>query len=66
MELEEGGWPRSGAVEMSADGGSDVMENAEAARQNAATSLCNGSVRVLERIRLLGHWAGVVVCEWEL
>jgi hypothetical protein len=66
MELEEGEWPRSGAVEMSADRGSDVMENAEAARQNVATSLCNGSVRVLERIRPLGHWAGVVVCEWEL
>ena len=66
-EMEEGGWPRTGAMEMPAGGHSDVVENAEAALRSAVTALRNGSVRVLEafwrtevskvleRIRPLGH-----------
>jgi hypothetical protein len=44
MKIEEGGRPRSGAVEMPVGGHSDVVENAEAAWWSAVTALRNGSV----------------------
>jgi len=47
-EMEEGGRPRSGPMEMQSGGHSNVMENTEAARRSAATALWNGSVQVLE------------------
>jgi hypothetical protein len=71
VEMEKGGRPRSGAVEMPASEHSDVMENIEASaaecRHGAAERKClsvgslleNESTRVLEMIRLLGRWAGV-------
>ena len=78
MERDQGGWPRSGTVEMLAVGASAAMENA---RRSAIVEVrvrssygdffwrmeIAGYSRGLmdERLRLLGHWAGVADHEQE-
>jgi hypothetical protein len=71
MDMQEGGQPRSGVVEMPASRSKDTVENAEATWQSTVTvehgcdatleSLLEnetagyGLRRVVERIRLLGR-----------